>query len=79
MLDVSHCNFGLDFLSLAACFVLIIIIIFSVLPPEGKTGLESFTDEDQVWVKCANPQCNASYKMNLMGYIQSVKETRSPG
>ena len=57
---------------IVVCLVAAALITYISSSPEG-TGLNVFEDQ-MTWVKCTNPDCGATYQMNLKEYYEFMKE-----
>ena len=53
-------------------------IIFYKTHSGGGGGLESVSDETQVWLLCRNEDCQASYQMGLRSYFKAIEENQEP-
>jgi predicted RNA-binding Zn-ribbon protein involved in translation (DUF1610 family) len=53
-------------------------VIFWGTTGGGGGTLDSISDEEMIWVKCANKTCNASYKTGKKAYFKYIEEHGNP-
>ncbi len=59
---------------IAAAALLLITAIFS--GGDASTGtIDDIPDDEQVWVKCTNPDCGAAYRTGKKAFYRKVAET----
>jgi DNA-directed RNA polymerase subunit M/transcription elongation factor TFIIS len=61
---------------IAVC-ILISVVVFLATRGGGKSGLDSISDTEQVWVKCKS--CNTSYQISRKQYYKEIGEKTAAG
>lgn len=59
---------------IAAAVLLLVAAIFSVGGPHTGT-IDDIPEDEQVWVKCTNPDCGAAYRTGKKEFYRKVNET----
>jgi len=61
---------------IVVCFVVAAAITIS--RHTGGGAMEGISDDEMVWVKCANPACKVEYEMGKKAYFKYMEENSNP-
>lgn len=61
---------------IVVCLVLAGVITFKVR--SGKTGIPEHFEKEMIWVKCRNPDCEATYQTTKKDYYEYIEAHVDP-